>query len=152
MTCYLIQFRIVIGCLMNSVRLNNWFNSIIVQHTVFYRQLYDWVNWTLFSLVIWFNSIIVQHNVFYRQLYDWVNWSLFCFALGNLIHDIFCTNRSSFFIIIMNNISLFIKLLVIWISAEDTVAVTLSHSAVLFSHVLAYVQWEPFTYTSKFST
>ena len=45
---------------------------------------------------------------------------------------------------------MFIKQQVIWISAEDTVAVTLSHSPVLFSHVLAYVQWEPFAYTSKF--
>ena len=66
--------------------------------------------------------------------------------------SMFCINRSSFFIIIMNNISLFVKLQVIWLSAEDIVAVTLSHFAVLFSHVLAYVQWEPFTYTSKFST
>ena len=32
------------------------------------------------------------------------------------------------------------------------VVVTLSHFAVLFSHVLAYAQWELFTYASKFST
>ena len=37
-------------------------------------------------------------------------------------------------------------------SAEEIVAVTLSDFEVLFSHVLAYVQWEPFTYTSKVST
>ena len=55
--------------------------------------------------------------------------------------SMFCINRSSFFIIIMNNISLFIKLQVIWLSAEDIVAVTLSYFAVLFSHVLGYVQW-----------
>ena len=81
LTCYLIQFRIVTGCLLNSVRFNNWFNSIIVQHIPFYRQLYDWVNWTLFNLVIWFNSIIIQHIVFYRQLYDSVNWTLFSFVI-----------------------------------------------------------------------
>ena len=26
------------------------------------------------------------------------------------------------------------------------------HFAVLFSHILAYVQWQPFTYASTFST
>ena len=33
-----------------------------------------------------------------------------------------------------------------------TVTGCLLNSVVLFSHVLAYVQWEPFTCTSKFST
>ena len=62
--------------------------------------------------------------------------------------SIFCVNRSSFFIIIMHNISLLIKLQVIRISAEEIVAVTLAHFAVLLSHVMPYVQCEPFTYTT----
>ena len=42
---------------------------------------------------------------------------------------------------IMDNISLSIKLTSDIISAEEIVAITLSHFAVFFSDVLAHVQW-----------
>ena len=68
-----------------------------------------------------------------------------------MIYEYFCINKSSFFIIIID-ISLFIKQTSDMNFAEEIVDATLPHFAVLFSDVLAYGQWEPFTYTSKFST